>query len=95
MVNFAAQNGDVLDDLLLADRVEKPAGNVGDILVLKTKSNIPMVSMPSGRSAQRKTSEKEKVAAGRVATQPGTIWRPESRSTRTSWAGPRERQRPS
>ena len=31
MVNFAAQNGDVLDDLLLADRVEKPAGNVGDI----------------------------------------------------------------
>jgi hypothetical protein len=53
LVNFAAQNGDVLDDLLLADRVEKPAGNVGDILVLKTKSNIPMVSMPSGRSAQR------------------------------------------
>lgn len=41
-----------------------------------------MVSMPSGRSAQRKTSEKEKVAAGRVATQPGTIWRPESRSTK-------------
>jgi len=54
LVNFAAQNGDVLDDLLLADRVEKPAGNVGDILVLKTKSNIPMVSMLSGRSAQRK-----------------------------------------
>ena len=48
--------------------------------------------MPWQRNAPtaKATSEREKTADGRVATQPGMIRRPARPSTRTSWVGPAE-----